>query len=418
MRPGRFSRRAALRAGTSAGLAAPLGPEAAAVAAAAGAAQEHVGIGLALAAGAAAFVPYRARRGRRGWRRQAAGPRPAPLPPLTPAGLAARLAGGAALALAIRSVWSVAPKEPAVVAPHRTWHGLDPAPDGTGVGFVVNAGAGSGWAGAPDPYDQLREALPMAEVVRPEDPADLPDALERLAASGVRALGIAGGDGSINTAAGVALAHHLPLVVVPAGTLNHLARDLGVETVQDAVDAVRSGQAVEIDVARIAGRPFLNTASFGSYVDIVDAREELEDRLGKWPALIVALVRVLRRRSAVEVTLDGVHRQLWVVFVGNCRYKPDGMAPTWRERLDDGQLDVRVADAAEPFCRTRLVLAVITGRLGRSPVFQTWRTTGLHVESADGPLRLARDGETFDGTAAFDITKNGDRIAIYTPART
>ena len=215
----------------------------------------------------------------------------------------------------------------------------------------------------------------------------------------------------------MALSHRLPLVVVPAGTLNHLARDLGVETVEDAVDAVRNGHAVEIDVARIAGRPFLNTASFGSYVDIVDAREELEGRLGKWPALIVALVRVLRERSAIEVSLDGERRQLWVVFVGNCRYKPDGMAPTWRERLDDGQLDVRVADASQPFCRARLVLAVITGRLGRSPVFQTWRTTNLHVESMDGPLRLARDGETFDGTAAFDIGKNGDRIAIYAPSR-
>jgi hypothetical protein len=39
----------------------------------------------------------------------------------------------------------------------------------------------------------------------------------------------------------------------------------------------------------------------------------------------------------------------------------------------------------------------------------------MRIESADGPLRLARDGETFDGTDAFDILKNGDRLAVYTP---
>jgi undecaprenyl-diphosphatase len=399
---GRFTRRAALRAALSAGVAAPLGPDAAAAAAAVGAVQEHALIGAAAGAGAAALVALRHRPAGDATHR---GPRE----------VALRVAAGAAIGVATRAVWSVAPKEPAAVAPHRTWTGLDPAPEGEGVGVVVNPGAGAGRRGGPDPAEVLRDALPQAEVVTLDDPSDLPRELERLATSGVRALGIAGGDGSINTAAGVAMKHRLPLVVVPAGTLNHLARDLGVETVDDAVDAVRAGNAIEIDVARIAGRPFLNTASFGSYVEIVDAREELERRIGKWPALVVALVRVLRHGQAIEVRIDGERRDLWVAFVGNCRYRPDGMTPTWRDRLDDGQLDVRVADAGHPFCRVRLVLAAATGRLARSPVFQTWHTTNLHVESADGPLRLARDGETFDGTDAFDILKNGDRLAVYTP---
>jgi diacylglycerol kinase family enzyme len=401
---GRFARRAGLRAALAALAAAPLGPESAAVAAAAGAAQEHALVGTGMGLGAAGLVAARVRRpsgvaARRGTR-----------------ALALRLVAGAAVGLATRFVWSVAPKEPATVAPHRRWAGLLPSPNGRGIGIVVNPGAGTGRRG-PDPADALREALPEAEVVMLDDPATLPDALDRLAASGVRALGIAGGDGSINTAAGVALRHRLPLVVVPAGTLNHLARDLGVETVEDAIDAVRAGEAVEIDVGWIADRPFLNTASFGSYVEIVDAREALEGRIGKWPALVVALARVLRHGDAIDVDIDGEQQSLWVAFVGNCAYRPDGLAPTWRDRLDDGLLDVRVAVAGEPFCRTRLVLAAATGRLSRSPVFRTWRTTNMHISSADGPLRLARDGETFDGTSAFDVLKNGDRLAVYTPRR-
>jgi diacylglycerol kinase family enzyme len=190
-----------------------------------------------------------------------------------------------------------------------------------------------------------------------------------------------------------------------------------VETVEDAVEAVRDGTAAEIDVGWIAGRPFLNTASFGGYVELVDAREELESRIGKWSALAVALARVLRYGTPVEVALDGVPRRLWIVFVGNCRYLPEGMAPTWREQLDDGRLDVRVVDASQPFSRTRLVLAALTGTLRRSRVFETWQTTTLHVRSADGPLRLARDGETFDGDDEFEITKDGSRLVVFTPRR-
>jgi len=394
--PGRFLRRGALRAAVAGAAARPLGGPAAAAAAVTGGAQEHPGLALALGAGATAWLARR-RSDRT---------------------LALRVAAGVGVGLATRLVWPVAPKEPAVVAPHRSYTSLEPADDGAGVTIVVNPGAGSGAIGSADPpAEALREALPAADVVELGEGDDLIEALERAAAGGCRALGVAGGDGSINAAAGVAIDRRLPLVVVPAGTLNHLARDLGVETVGDTVDAIRAGHAAEIDVAWIAGRPFLNTASFGSYVELVDAREVLEGQVGKWPAMAVALVRVLRHGTPVEVELDGDPRSLWLVFVGNCRYLPEGMAPTWRERLDDGQLDVRVVDASHPYCRTRLVLAALTGTLRRSGVFETWQTTNLRVRSSNGSLRLARDGETFDGTADFEIAKNGSRLAVFTPHR-
>ena len=373
----------------------PLGRDAALTAAATGAAQEQPAVGAALGLGAALVAARRPRR--RSWP-------------------ALRAAAGVGAGLATRAVWAVAPGTPATVAPHRTWTSLAASPDGEGLGIVVNPGAGTDSMGTDDPAGVLREALPGAEVVVLDDPSRLPDELERLAGSGIRALGVAGGDGSINTAAGIALQHRLPLVVVPAGTLNHLARDLGVESIDDAVAAVTTGSAIEIDVGRIAGRPFLNTASFGSYVEIVDAREQLQERIGKWPALAVAVARVLRTGKPVHVDIDGQYLRLWAVFVGNCAYEPEGMAPTWRERLDDGLLDVRVADAGHPFSRTRLVLAALTGRLHRSPVFRTWRTTNLTVRSANGQLRLARDGETFAGTDRFDIAKSGERLVVYTPA--
>jgi diacylglycerol kinase family enzyme len=396
MRLGRFTRRAALRAGLSAALAAPLGREAALVAAVAGGAQERPAVGLVACVPAVGVLARRPASvaPRRRW---------------------VRILVGAGIGVATRWAWPVAAKEPAAVAPQRAWKGLAATPDGDGVGIVVNAGAGPTRSGSRQAGDDLRAALPAADVVVLDEPTGLSEALERMVGAGVRVLGIAGGDGSINTAAAVALRHRLPLVVVPAGTLNHLARDTGVETLDDAVAALRAGTAIEIDVARIGERPFLNTASFGSYVEIVDAREAWERHIGKWLALAAAVVRVLRHGRPVEVEIDGRRQRVWTAFVGNCRYLPAGMAPTWRERLDDGQLDVRVADASQPLSRTRLVLAVLTGRMHRSRVFRSWSTTTVTVRRADGPLRLARDGETFDGTDHVEITKNGERLVVYAP---
>ena len=67
--------------------------------------------------------------------------------------------------------------------------------------------------------------------------------------------------------------------------------------------------------------------------------------------------------------------------------------------------------------RARLLLGLVTGRLGRSPVYRQWVTTSLHVRSLDGPMRLARDGETFDGPIEIEVAKTGERIALYGVSR-
>lgn len=266
-----------------------------------------------------------------------------------------------------------------------------------------------------DPGAQLRQALPDARIIEVDDPGGLPEALEEAAAGPV--LGVAGGDGTINVAATVADRRGKPLVVVPTGTLNHLARDLGLEAVDDAVEAVRSGEMTAVDLATIDGHLFLNTASFGSYAELVDARERLEATIGKWPAVLVALARVLRRARPVSVEIDGKDHSLWMAFVGNCRYHPTGFAPAWRERLDDGTLDVRLVLADHPWSRLRLVAAVLTGRLGTCRAYREWTTESLRVRTLGGPLRLARDGETFDGSEEFVVEKTGRRLAVFVPRR-
>lgn len=317
---------------------------------------------------------------------------------------------GVAAGAATRRLWPVAPHEPADARAALTPSNVDPSPEGDGLVVVVNATAGS----AGKVGDELRAELPHADIVEVASGDDLGQALEEAADRAI-ALGVAGGDGTVNAAAEVAAARKLPLLVVPGGTLNHFAHAVGVETIADAAAAVRDGQVVTVDRAEIAGRTFLNTGSIGSYTDLVDAREKLEDRIGKWPAMVVALVHVLRHSRPVAVELDGVATTVWMIFLGNCRYHPDGFGPSWRERLDDGMLDVRIVHG-HPWSRIRLLAAVLTGTLGRCRAYEQRCVARMSVRSLEGPLRLARDGETFDGPEELEICKAGEPLLVFVPA--
>jgi undecaprenyl-diphosphatase len=395
---GRFGRRALLRASLAATAAVVatlpgrrhrgLVLSAGTLAAIAGASQERPALtGPGVVAGTAVLARYR------------------------PRAAAAVVGGvaGASIGLASRRVWPVAPRTPALVRRSLTPRDSRPVGDGAGVAVVVNAAAGSSDRGL---ADEVRDLLPAADVIEVSEGRSLEAALDD--AAGAEVIGIAGGDGSINAAAGVAHAAGTPLLVIPAGTRNHFARDLGVTDAEEAVAALHDGHAVAVDVSTIDGRPFLNTASIGVYSDLVDARERLESTIGKWPALLVALARMLRSAEPIDVELDGRRRRVWMVFVGNCRYEPPGFAPAWRERLDDGLLDVRLVDGTHPFARLSLLLAVVTGRLRRCRAYEEFTTRELRVR-AESPLRLARDGETFDGAAEFVVAKQREPLTVYAP---
>jgi len=323
---------------------------------------------------------------------------------------------GIGVATATTKTWPLADSSPASAraVPATLARAVrEPSPDGTGLTIVVNPAARSGRG--EDPTDELRAALPAARIVALDDPDDLGDELRNAASEG-RAIGVVGGDGSINTAVGVALAEQCPLVVVPGGTLNHFARDIGLETLDDAVRAVQAGQLVAVDVGTIDGHPFVNTASFGSYSELVEAREQLEETIGKWAAMVVALVRVLRKNEPFEVTIDGRTRRIWMIFVGNCEYDPPGFAPATRARLDDGVFDVRVVDGSGPWARARLVAAALTGRLGHSTVYTRRLVPSLALITKNDETLFAADGEIFRGHPDFDIRKHPRRLLVYSPA--
>jgi diacylglycerol kinase family enzyme len=327
-----------------------------------------------------------------------------------PSDVLAGCALGTAAGLVTLRWWPRRPAKPAAAA--RPRRQAPASPDGSGLVLIVNSSAGTASAGLAESFGA---SLPEAEIIVATADDDL-DGLFRKAAARARILGVAGGDGSVRLAAGIAVDAGLPLLVVPAGTFNHFAADLGVESADDALAAIRNGDSVLVDVATADGAAFLNTASTGVYVDLVKARKRIEPALGKWPAMLIGLIDVLRTSRPVDLLVDGRRRRIWLLFVGNCGYEPSGAAPTYRPDLADGTLDVRMIDGSQPLARMRLVVAVLLGTLGRCRVYRTWSASSLRVASLRGePVPLCLDGEATETSPAISLIKRPKKLLVYRP---
>ena len=334
-----------------------------------------------------------------------------------PSDVAAGMLMGTGIALATRRWWPLRVGES---ADSRHLTRAPALPDGSGLVVLINPSAGNE---NDHPGAELAAAWPAARQVFIEPGGDLTKQLETeldAAEAPVRALGVAGGDGTVAAVAAVAAQRGLPLVVIPAGTLNHFARDIGVSEVSDAVDAVRDGSAVAVDLGgvRIDRAPphwFVNTASLGGYPDLVKLREGRQAHWGKWPAAALALIQVLRESDPLVARIDGMHRKVWLMFVGNGLYRPRGFAAAARHRLDSGLLDVRYVRADVQLSRSRFVLGALTGALQQSRTYVQQERTELLIEVLGPPVALATDGEVVAQGRRFEFFTQPAALNVYRP---
>lgn len=209
-----------------------------------------------------------------------------------------------------------------------------------------------------------------------------------------------GGDGTINAVASVVAGSAIPLGVLPLGTLNHFAKDLGVPlTLDGAVQNIARGEVVPIDVAEVNGRIFLNNSGLGLYPDIVHDREKQQSRLGrgKWLAAIWATVAALRRYPFLTLTLciDGKNhvRSTPFVFIGNNEYSMSGLSIGERASLRDGLLSVYVGQRPGRLGLLRFGWRALFGRLAAERDFDAMLCDRFDIATRHGHLRVATDGE-------------------------
>jgi diacylglycerol kinase family enzyme len=214
------------------------------------------------------------------------------------------------------------------------------------------------------------------------------------------AIVVAGGDGSVSTAAAALAGTGTALGVLPCGTLNHFARDLGLPGgLEAAVAALASGVVARVDVGEVNGRVFVNNSSVGIYAAIVADRDrQRRDRdRAKWLALVIAGARALRhyRRRRLTVSVDGQtwQRRTSLLFVGNNSYKLHFPYMGARSRLDGGRLCL-FAIFGRGWRLVRLALLALVGAADTDRDFEG--IEGLReviVTSAEAELPVAIDGE-------------------------
>jgi undecaprenyl-diphosphatase len=259
------------------------------------------------------------------------------------------------------------------------------------VVLVINPASGGG-SGA-SVVDEVREALPQAEIVELGGDDDVENAL-RAAAGRAEVLGVGGGDGTVACAAGIAVDARVPLAVFPCGTFNHFAKDIGCDTAAKTIGAIRRGNVARVDLVRLNEHEIvINTASVGAYPAFVRTRAELEHKIGKPLAGIYAMFHTLRHGEPVRIAYDNKTLQTSLFFLGNSIYLPSGFAPARRIRMDDGLMDVRILETGRRFSTMRILAALATGQLERSPLYHELRVPEFTFTAVDGPTVLAHDGE-------------------------
>ena len=270
---------------------------------------------------------------------------------------------------------------------------------------IVNAAGGS----ASRAGDSLREIIQSAfdaagqpivlELVPGEE---LQAALERHAPA--RRIAVGGGDGTLASGAAAALRSGAELAVLPLGTRNHFARQLGIPLkIDEAARLAATGAARRIDVGQAGDRVFINNLSAGAYVDLVRERET--SRLPKLLATIPATWHTLRklRSRRFELTIDDQPKPVRtpLLFVGNNRYEVEEGRPAERACLDDGMLSIY---AVAPLSRTALVAATLRTLVGRARMH---RDFCLDAEARE--VRIAGPGDS------IEVALDGERVRFDLP---
>jgi len=233
---------------------------------------------------------------------------------------------------------------------------------------------------------------------------------------------VGGGDGSVGAAAAALAGTKTALGILPLGTLNHFARDLGVPLrLEEAARLIADGTERRVDVAEMNGRVFINNSAIGLYPLMVVDRDLQRKRLGrsKRLAMLVASARTLARFNHQRLTLtvndEKARIDTPLLFVGNNDYRLDLGAPGRRESLNDGRLCVLVMRKKT---RRSLLAASIRALLGRTRRDDMVRLEGverLRVDSRRSRLAVSLDGEVLRTRPPLDYRIRKQALRVIAP---
>lgn len=293
---------------------------------------------------------------------------------------------------------------------HRTPAPAIPEPEDTQLRLIVLVNAAAGAVERKGP-DALSDALTAAfaacgtsaslTLVSSDDIGRVVrEAVARAKREGADGIVVGGGDGTVRAVATALVGTGLPLGVLPLGTLNHFAKDLGMPpTLEAAVAVICAGHTRAVDVGEVNGAVFINNSGIGLYPFLVLDRDRRRVRMGmaKWTAMLLAGLRLWRRfplrRLVISVEGRSEPFQTPVVFVGNNEYGLSLAALGKRERLDAATLWICVSKARRPAALLWVAIRAAAGFIDRDGGLEVARAGSAEIRSRARKLPVALDGE-------------------------
>ncbi|WP_241232781.1 diacylglycerol/lipid kinase family protein [Paracoccus haematequi] len=232
-----------------------------------------------------------------------------------------------------------------------------------------------------------------------------------------------GGDGTQSAVAGALTGTQTVMGVLPGGTFNYFARDLGVgETVEDALETLLDAKVRPVDVGQIEDLVFLNNVSLGAYPHILKTREGIYERWGRsrlaayWSVLVA--MRRLRHPMRLTATVDGQDRHFTtaLVFVARSAYQLDAFGLDGADAIRAGNFAVLIAKARKPLPLLRSAFRLAFGFSAKDSDFDLILTDRLVIETGKRRQLIAHDGEKTRMVSPFHLRVRHGDLKVLVPA--
>lgn len=271
----------------------------------------------------------------------------------------------------------------------------------------------------------IRGVYAGASVVFSDSGADAVESAGKALGQGCRMVVAGGGDGTISAIASVLAGTQAVLGVLPLGTLNHFAKDLGIsDDLQEAVHTLAAGREVRVDVGEVNGRVFINNSGLGLYPAIVRLREKKQEQGAskRWAALTAALGSLARYRLLdVRTIANGreIIRKTPIVFVGNNEYIMEGLNMGTRPRLDAGKLSLVIPHAAGRLGLLWFTLRALVGRDRPAQDIDVLSARELLIRAGHGIVQVTLDGEvvTMETPLSYRMRPGALRVMAPLPGQ-
>lgn len=222
-----------------------------------------------------------------------------------------------------------------------------------------------------------------------------------------------GGDGTLSSVANEIIGSKAIFAPLPGGTLNHFTKDLKIPQDLDvAVQNITKKSITKVDVATINNTVFLNNSSLGIYPVSLEFRNNMDNKLGKWPAAVAGILKALFHYKLYTISVHGSEFKTPFIFIGNNDYHLTDITNVGRKSLSQGVLSIYTVKTGSRLEILKQLFYMITGRSDMVTKIETWTAQSITIHTKRTKISVSRDGELQQITSPLKYELHADALNV------